>query len=95
MKITKHVLFQYNNVRLYKEASIIDPYPSSVSFDGMGTSIEASYGSLSEAVEAYREAHRLAPNSGVVLFHLAVALGKYTLDILRLSLFHSMSIFAH
>ena len=68
--------------RLYRESTLIDAEPKSVSFDGMGTSIEASYGDLSEAVAAYREAHRLRQSSGVVLFHLAVALGKFCYDIL-------------
>jgi len=61
---------------LYKEAAKIDPRPSSASFDGIGTSIEASGGDLRKAVEAYREAHRLAPNSAKVSFHLAVALER-------------------
>lgn len=62
--------------RLFRDATTIDPLPSSVSFDGIGTSIEASNGDLSEAVTAYREALRLAPRSGDVLFHLAVALER-------------------
>mmetsp|Transcript_31267 Transcript_31267/g.63541 ORF Transcript_31267/g.63541 Transcript_31267/m.63541 type:complete len:474 (-) Transcript_31267:1569-2990(-) len=62
--------------RLYKEAGNIDPMPSSVSYDGIGTSIEASGGSLLDAVEAYREAYRLNPTSAQALFHLAVALER-------------------
>ena len=62
--------------RLYKDAAAIDPMPSSVAFDGIGTSIEASGGSLEDAVEAYREAYRLNPSSARAGFHLAVALER-------------------
>ena len=62
--------------RLYKEAGKIDPMPSSVAYDGIGTSIEASGGALSDAIEAYREAYRLNPASAQALFHLAVALER-------------------
>lgn len=60
-------------VRLYREASMIDPNPSAVSYDGIGTSIEASGGDLSDAAAAYREAARLGPGNAAVQFHLAVA----------------------
>lgn len=63
-------------MRLYKDASEIDPQPSCVSLDGVGTSIEASGGKLQEAVVAYREAHRLAPDNMRIMFHLAVALER-------------------
>ena len=62
--------------RLYKDAAAIDPMPSSVAYDGIGTSIEASGGSLEDAVEAYREAYRLNPSSAQAGFHLAVALER-------------------
>ena len=62
--------------RLYREAATIDPAPSSVAYDGMGTSIEASGGSLNDAADAYREARRLDPRSAGALFHLAVALER-------------------
>jgi len=62
--------------RLYKEATEIDPYPASVSYLGVGTSIEASGGNLREAVVAYREARRLSPESKYALFQLAVALER-------------------
>lgn len=62
--------------RLYKDAAAIDPMPSSVAFDGIGTSIESSGGSLEDAVEAYREAYRLNPSSAQAGFHLAVALER-------------------
>jgi Macrocin-O-methyltransferase (TylF) len=62
--------------RLYREAAKIDPNPSAVSFDGMGTALEASFGSLSEAVICYRQAHKMRPNNRVFLFHLAVALER-------------------
>lgn len=62
--------------RLYKDASIIDPIPSYLSYDGIGTSIEASNGNLFEAVKAYREALRLVPSNTIALFHLAVVLER-------------------
>lgn len=63
-------------MRLYREAALIDPLPSSVSYDGIGTSIEASGGDLQDAVAAYREAQRIAPQNGEIKFHLAVALER-------------------
>ena len=62
--------------RLYREASTIDPRPSSVALDGIGTSLEASGGDLSEAVISYEKARKLSPQSGTVAFHLAVALDR-------------------
>jgi tetratricopeptide (TPR) repeat protein len=62
--------------RLYREAGTIDPTPSAVSFDGMGTALEASFGSLHEAVACYRQAHKMRPNNRLFLFHLAVALER-------------------
>lgn len=62
--------------RLYREAGTIDPTPSAVSFDGMGTALEASFGNLSEAVPCYRQAHKMRPNNRLFLFHLAVALER-------------------
>jgi len=62
--------------RLYREASMIDPLPSSVAFDGIGTAIEASGGDLSEAIQAYKKAHEAAPRNSKVAFHLAVALER-------------------
>lgn len=62
--------------RLYKDSATIDPSPSSVAYDGIGTSIEGSGGDLSEAVTAYREALRLSSGNGRVLFHLGVALER-------------------
>lgn len=63
-------------MRLYEEAIVIDPQPSAVSYDGMGTCIEASGGDLREAVAAYRAANILQPNNNVVIFHMAVALER-------------------
>jgi len=65
-------------VRLYKEATVVDPIPSSVSFDGIGQSLEAAHGgrSLSEAIEAYRKALQLSPGSKKTIFKLAVALDR-------------------
>uniref|UniRef100_A0A7S4JM60 Uncharacterized protein n=1 Tax=Odontella aurita TaxID=265563 RepID=A0A7S4JM60_9STRA len=62
--------------RLYREATSIDPSPSAVSYDGVGTSVEASGGDLEEAAAAYGEAARLGPRNGAVNFHRAVALER-------------------
>ena len=62
--------------RLFREAGTIDPTPSAVSFDGMGTALEASFADLREAVACYRQAHKMRPNNRVFLFHLAVALER-------------------
>jgi len=62
--------------RLYREAANIDLHPSSISFDGIGTSIEASGGDLNLSIEAYREALRLFPNNNEIRFHLGVALER-------------------
>ena len=77
-------------LRLYKEAVILDTLnPSSEAYDGIGTSIEAADGDLSEAVEAYRTALSIAEpddsgfdpydylnDAGFVKFHLGVALER-------------------
>mmetsp|Transcript_1420 Transcript_1420/g.1937 ORF Transcript_1420/g.1937 Transcript_1420/m.1937 type:complete len:447 (+) Transcript_1420:165-1505(+) len=65
-------------VRLYKEASAVDPLPSAVSYDGIGQSLEAARGgrSLLEAVDAYRTALRLKPGNQKTIFKLAVALDR-------------------
>jgi len=78
-------------LRLYKEAAILDTMnPSVEAYDGIGTSIEASHGDRSEAVEAYRAALSIsepeddaAPydypmdnGAGFVKFHLGVALER-------------------
>ena len=47
-----------------------------MSFHGLGVSVEASHGDLSEAVAAYREALRLTPYKAKVRFDLAVALER-------------------
>lgn len=65
--------------RLYKEATLIDPLPSSVSYDGMGQSLEASGAgeNLQKATDAYRKA--LEASSGTnrhVMFRLAVTLDR-------------------
>ena len=64
--------------RLYKDAVRIDPSPSSVSWHGIGTSIEAwsAGANLDQAIDAYREARRLSPESYRVAFDLAVALER-------------------
>jgi len=62
--------------RLYRDATRIDPKPSAVSYDGMGTAIEASGGPLEDAIEAYREALKLTPENHQVVFHLGVALER-------------------
>ena len=63
-------------MRLYEQAIVIDPQPSAVSYDGMGTCIEASGGDLREAVAAYRAANILMPENKRVIFHMAVALDR-------------------
>mmetsp|Transcript_15212 Transcript_15212/g.25683 ORF Transcript_15212/g.25683 Transcript_15212/m.25683 type:complete len:468 (-) Transcript_15212:76-1479(-) len=71
--------------RLYKLAASIDPLPSTISYHGIGTSIEGSCHRVNDevswrqemekAVDAYREASELG-GGGEVLFHLAVALER-------------------
>lgn len=63
-------------MRLYEQAIVIDPKPSAVSYDGMGTCIEASGGDLREALAAYRAANILMPTNKAVIFHMAVALER-------------------
>jgi tetratricopeptide (TPR) repeat protein len=58
--------------RLYLDAIELDPEPSAVSFDGLGTSLEANGGPREEALEAYRKAHERSPSAQAVAFHLAV-----------------------
>jgi len=69
-------------VRLYKEASSVDPVPSAVSYDGMGQSLEAAHGgrALLDAIESYRTALRLQPGNLNVAFKLAVALDRLGQD---------------
>lgn len=62
--------------RLYKEATNIDPFPSSVAFDGYGTATEASGGDLAEAIQSYKKASQISPNDEIIAFHLAVALER-------------------
>lgn len=77
-------------LRLYKEAAILDTVnPSAEAYDGIGTSIEATGGDLSEAVQAYRTAlsivepedevdspYNYLHDAGHVKFHLGVALER-------------------
>ena len=65
-------------VRLYRDAVRIDPLPSSVSWHGVGTSLESATAGaeLGEAIEAYRMARKLAPGSYRIAFDLAVALER-------------------
>jgi len=64
------------SMRLYQDACDIDIYPSAVSYNGLGVSIEAAGGSLKAAEVAYRKAFELAPLNRVFAFHLAVALER-------------------
>jgi hypothetical protein len=68
--------------RLYRDAATIDTRPSSVAYNGMGTSTEAySAGSLLDTVIShYRMAHDLDKNNAMVKFHLAVALERNSPD---------------
>jgi hypothetical protein len=68
-------------VRLYTMASQIDPYPSAVSFKGIGTAVEAAGGNgkdlehLQIAVKAYRQALEMSQKASI-FFYLAVALER-------------------
>lgn len=62
--------------RLYKQAARIDPTPSAVAWDGMGTSLEAAGFALEQALEAYQRAHEINPHNAQVVFHMAVALER-------------------
>ena len=63
-------------IRLYKEATKIAPNPNIFAYDGIGTSIEASFpGNLREAVRAYRKALEIDDNE-LTRFHLGVALER-------------------
>lgn len=67
--------------RLYRMATEIDPFPSSVSFEGMGRAVEAAGGNgkdlqhLEEAVVAYRHALDRNPKPSTS-FAMAVALER-------------------
>mmetsp|Transcript_17790 Transcript_17790/g.20270 ORF Transcript_17790/g.20270 Transcript_17790/m.20270 type:complete len:468 (+) Transcript_17790:160-1563(+) len=64
------------SIRLYKEATMIDPKPNAIAFDGIGTSIEGSFpGNLKDAVKAYRKSLEIEDN-GHTRFHLGVALER-------------------
>lgn len=65
-------------LRLFKEATHIDPFPSAVSYHMVGQSIEASEAGrgLNEAIAAYRQALKLSRSDHRILFHLAVALER-------------------
>lgn len=63
-------------IRLYKEATTIDPNTNVWAYDGIGTAIEASFpGNLRDAVRAYRQALNLEDND-LTRFHLGVALER-------------------
>lgn len=63
-------------IRLYKEATKIDPAPGVCAYDGIGTAIEASFpGHLNDAVRAYRKALEIEDND-LTRFHLGVALER-------------------
>ena len=68
-------------IRLYKMATSIDPMPSAVSFQGIGTALEAAGGDgddlvhLEEAVMAYRKALERSSKPST-LFLMAVALER-------------------
>lgn len=66
------------SVRLYKEASVIDPVPSPFSYEGLATALEASGGgqNLIPALEAYREAVALDPSLKKAQFNMAVVLDR-------------------
>jgi len=68
-------------IRLYKMAVEIDPFPSPVSFEGIGTALEAAGGNkrdldhLKEAAKAYRKAIKYN-NKSLTLFYMAVAMER-------------------
>jgi len=63
-------------VRLYKEASAIDPVPSPFSYEGLALALEASGVGLEEALEAYRKATELDPSLQKTAFNMAVVLDR-------------------
>ena len=65
-------------VRLYKEASVVDPVPSPFSYEGLATALEASGGgeNLEPALEAYQKATSLDPSLKKTLFNMAVVLDR-------------------
>ena len=62
--------------RLYLDAIRLDEAPSAVAYEGVGKSIEASGGSMQEAVKYYKKALELMPNNGKFCFHYAVCLER-------------------
>lgn len=65
-------------VRLYKEASVVDPVPSPFSYEGLANALEASGGgeNLEPALEAYKKATSLDPSLKKSLFNMAVVLDR-------------------
>ena len=65
-------------VRLYKEASVVDPVPSPFSYEGLANALEASGGgeNLEPALEAYQKATSLDPSLMKALFNMAVVLDR-------------------
>ena len=65
-------------VRLYKEASVVDPVPSPFSYEGLANALEASGGgeNLELALEAYQKATSLDPSLMKALFNMAVVLDR-------------------
>ena len=65
-------------VRLYKEASVVDPIPSPFSYEGLANALEASGGgeNLEPALEAYKKATSLDPSLKKALFNMAVVLDR-------------------
>lgn len=67
-------------VRLYREAANIDPMPSASSYEGIANSIEASGGSLEDALENYQKAIELQPSLRRAQFRAAVILDRLGRD---------------
>ena len=65
-------------VRLFKEAAVIDPFPSAVTYKSIGKSLEAARGgkSLLEAIDAYQTCLKIQPEDKNTQFNLAVALDR-------------------
>ena len=66
--------------RLYHDAIEIDDHPSSVSYDGLGSAIEASGLGPAHALPHYEKAYELSPGAGNSAFHLGVALERVGRD---------------
>lgn len=65
-------------VRLYREASTIDPVPSPFSYEGYAVALEASGGgeNMKAALEEYQKANTMDPSLKKTQFNMAVVLDR-------------------